>query len=258
MFRENETLVNLVSFAAFECVPTSTTMSDVPIEHDEPSAGRKRNRRLAIVATVAIIVVVLLELLNTEQQTTRTLKPGELITESGTYRCGSRVVTVSEREDGFIAITSAWMQEKFIVLDGLVDNWPHHPELIEDHRDWFACVDELDRVWIYVGPTDRSWRERGPTPGGGIRPRTPSVTLQGVYFWQNDVHRGVASASGNGLWDGVPHEFFERIPHKDEPIWGQVPPIPDSPQPLSPAARIQIVNYLQMLQRNMRLSDGGI
>jgi hypothetical protein len=121
MFRENETLVTLVSFAAFECVPTSTTMSDVPIEHDEPATGRKRNRHLVIVATVAIIVLVLVEWLSTEQQTTRTLKPGELITEPGNYRCGSRVVTISETDDGFIAITPMWRQRKMFFLDGIRD-----------------------------------------------------------------------------------------------------------------------------------------
>jgi hypothetical protein len=173
------------------------------------------------------------------------LQPGQIVGEFGTYRSpsGRLRLTISESTEGIVGITMRRPTKQFYVLNTYSEKGVAH---FEAEREWFLCFDEYDRLWLFVGRWDPRWGESRKMPSGGYCPPQASVGLAGFWFLQVNGRTGVTGGNGGnggtvvsstGHWEGVPPEFFERIPAKDEDIWGEIAPFPDAPPPLSQSQR---------------------
>lgn len=223
--------------------PTSETTPDPSRDDTAVTRVRKWIRGHLIVTslTAALIVFLIVAALLRPPR----LHPGQIVDDFGTYRSpsGRLRLSISESTEGNVNITMLRPVKRFHVLTTYSENGVGD---FEAEREWFLCFDEYDRLWLFVGRWDPRWGELRKMPYGGYCPPQPSVQLAGFWFLQVDGQMGVTGGNGGiggtlvsstGHWEGVPPEFFERIPGKDEDFWGEIPPIPDAPPALSPSQR---------------------
>lgn len=214
-------------------------ISNITPPPDEVLASRRKRRKrwlgLALVAgaVAALLIAIGIAL------TPRRLKPGEVIAEFGTFRspAGRSGVVIRKADQGLIELTLQRPMEVFSLIAVRGDS---SVTQFDAEREWFVAFDEFERLWVYIGPWDKRWGKTHEFPGGSFRPHVPSVTVDGLFVTQSRVEYGHAVVSSTGDWDGVPIEFFQRIPGKQASIWGDAPPIPESPPVLTEALRQQM------------------
>jgi hypothetical protein len=198
-----------------------------------PDRWRKRRLALclaspiiAILATIAAIVWFIPSRLDS----------GQIVDESGVYRSpqGHYRLTVSETPDHNVSLVLSRRASRFLLLSSFTDDRPIE---FEAEREWFACFDEYERLWLFVGKWDSNWGESRKLPSGGYQPHVQSVLLEGFWFGRRGLLHGGNVVSSTGDWAGVPQEFFERIPAKHQAVWGENSKIPDTPPPLTESQR---------------------
>lgn len=110
------------------------------------------------------------------------------------------------------------------------------PLSFEAEREWFVCVDRVQRLWVFRGRWKKEWGDKRKLPLGDFVPTPHAVLLFGMNSLRNGgIEIAVYGISSMGHWSGVPPDFFDRIPDKDQgtSVWGDIPKIPDSPPPLT-------------------------
>jgi hypothetical protein len=160
------------------------------------------------------------------------LRAGQIVDEFGTYRSPQRQygITVAQSPDNIVRVTFTHRTTRYWFLTSFVDGVSHD---FEAEREWFACFDEYDRLWLFVGKWDPQWGDTRRLPSGGYKPHIQGVILEGFWFGQSRVLGGGNVVSSTGDWAGVPREFFDRIPDRHGNVWGENPALPDSPPPLT-------------------------
>ena len=207
--------------------PTMTTPPQ-PHANGASPVARKWNRVLIGFTSLLVVVLLALLLFSTRDR----LRPGQLVDDLGTYRSpwGRQKVEISKSPEGYISVTLSRRWRQSPLLNPYSSSGRTE---FEAERDWFLCFDEYDRLWLFVGEWDRDWGELRELPSGGTRPYAQAVQHTGFHFNRNGVSRGSSVVSGMGKWEGVPKEFFERLPAKDDPGWGPASIVPETPPPLT-------------------------
>lgn len=210
--------------------------SEIAIESAAPGRWPRRRKRWLVAGTAAIAIAAALVLVTRPRQ----LEPGECVSEPGVYRSpgGGYRITIFEPSDGFKSIALTRRRRRFWIWYEYVAG---RPTLVDQERDWFHCFDQYDRLWNYHGRWNKAWGATRQHPGGGYSPHTPAVILEGaMYSDGRGPMMGSSVVSEVGNWEGIPGPFFDRIPDKDKPIWGDIPPIPSAPPEFTPAQEMAI------------------
>lgn len=200
--------------------------SSMDCETPTAASATGRRRFKAVVPIVSALVVIVIGVI--AGMTPRKLQPGEIVSAPGRYRSpgGKYQIVIAAPSEGFKSITLARWEDDFWFWTTIP---PGQQQLVDQERDWFHCFDEYDRLWSYTGPWDKGRGRTRQHPGGGFSSSVPSVTLNGwCYFQGRGPLRGSGDVVSCLLWEGIPETFFERIPNKDQPVWGHNPPIPSS------------------------------
>ena len=211
---------------------------------DEPhvAARRPERRRRWTIAAIGVAVTAAILFGLAVLTGPARLKTDQVLREYGTYVSPSnQMITV-----GF-ASRSPWLS----ILDRFVNRKRARQVArfteFEVERDWFLCIDEYDRLWLFTGRRDPAMKAR-KTSSGGTKPRVQSVMMSGFFLHGSRVLGGDMVVTGIGDWRGCPRQFFEQIPHKGDPsvaIWGENPPIPEDPPEFTPAERAAIAAFLR-------------
>ena len=157
------------------------------------------------------------------------LTAGRVIDSVGTFRFpdGRSRLKIIQTDDGFVQFTVLRPVTKYYVLTTFV---PGYQTSIDMRRDWFAAVDEYRRFWLFQGRWDPRRGTSRRLPGGGFAQHVQTVLFEGAWFLPNgDLVSGTNVASSTGDWAGVHPAFFDRIPGKTLPVWGQDAVIPAAP-----------------------------
>ncbi|MDB5392245.1 MAG: hypothetical protein JWM11_7891 [Planctomycetaceae bacterium] len=194
-----------------------------------PRRRLKRNIVLAmsalcIVATLISVVVLRLP---------RRLEAGQVVDQIGTYRfpSGSRHLEIVKAEEGHVQVMLNWPGKRAWFLPTQVQR---SMGIIDAGREWFVSVDEHERTWLFVGPWDPQWGPSRKGPSDESSCHVSMVIMEGNWFLPDGTLAGGTNvASENGEWTGVPTEFFDRIPDKESPVWGNIPKIPARPVPFT-------------------------
>ena len=175
--------------------------------------------------------------------------PDQIIDECGTYISpgGRDRVRISLTPDGNVAVTMLRPSRRFRLLTTYFEGTPQE---FESEREWFCCYDEYDRFWLFVGKWEPQWGESRRMSRGQSWPHVQSVTMEGFWFTPSGLLNGGNLVSSTGYWEGVPTEFFDRIPGKRDDVWGDDRPLPAKAPELSPAQRRQAAAYWQMQNRS--------
>jgi hypothetical protein len=210
----------------------------LPVMHPEDTStnaavpDRRRGRRpvhiaIASVSFVTLLLAAVMLLISPES-----LQPGQCIQGYGRYASsrGHRRVTVSESSIGTVRIV---LHEPWREFFGLTTHSQHDFAEFEVQREWFLCFDEYDRLWLFVGAWNTDWGATRQLKSGGYWPHTQSVLMSGVWFDGPRDLRGSVVVSSTGDWEGVPIEFFDRIPGKDAAVWGERSQVPHEAAALS-------------------------
>ncbi|WP_459554517.1 hypothetical protein [Lacunimicrobium album] len=177
------------------------------------------------VIVVGVVVAVCLAVWDPRPR----LKVGQVVDRVGEYRypSGDRRLKIIEDADGNIAISTQYRVMRYYLFPVWFEN---NNTLFESERDWFATVDQYERLWVYHGPWDKAWGPKRKMPSGGTVPYPPAVIVDGVIpFGRRGFRRGSMVVSSIGDWRGVPWEFFHRIPDKNDGTWGHGQTIPATP-----------------------------
>jgi hypothetical protein len=195
---------------------------------------------IAILATIAAIIWFMPSHLHS----------GQIVNEFGEYRSpqGHFGLTVSKTPRHNVRLVLSRRATRFLFLSSFTDDRPIE---FEAEREWFACFDEYERLWLFIGKWDSRWGESRELPSGGYVPHVQSVLLEGFWFGPRGLLHGGNVVSSTGDWAGVPNEFFERIPAKHQAVWGKIPMIPDTPPPLTASQR-QAAGSSLAARRNVR------
>jgi len=195
-------------------------------------AETNRRPRLCIVCAI-ICIAALLAVLAIFRHTLPRLRPGQVVDELGTYRfpTGNRELTIDLDDSGNVHITThQFVTEYYVIPKGHNEN----VYSFESERGWFISVDEYERLWVFYGRWDKVWGTLRRVPSFGDSPYAPAVIMDGM--WSDGpgiVSKGGMVISENGNWDGVPKEFFDRLPDKESDAWPpQALPFPQAPPPL--------------------------
>lgn len=209
--------------------------------HQRRVMGRAATALAAIVMLISIVVI------NTPPH----LEADEIVREYGTYVSpGKRFRVVVEETDNQMIKVGFESKPTFRLVVQRFFNRSRRRQVpvfseFEVERDWFLCFDEFDRLWIFTGRRDPKIEAR-KTSGGGTRPRVQSVMMKGFSFINGRTMGTEMVVTGIGDWRGVPPQFFDQIPGKDDPslsIWGENPPIPADPPEFTPAERAAALAY---------------
>lgn len=82
-------------------------------------------------------------------------------------------------------------------------------------------------------------------------PYAPAVLMQGSWFLPSGkLALGGNVVSATGKWAGVPSAFFDRLPDKNQElsIWGNIPPIPQSPPPFTKQQQTMLEQKLKIVR----------
>ncbi|MAG93058.1 MAG: hypothetical protein CMJ48_04845 [Planctomycetaceae bacterium] len=192
-------------------------------------ATHKWNRILIGSAVLLMLVLLALLLFSSLDR----LRPGQLVDDLGTYRSpsGRQKVEISKSPEGNIIVTQLRRSRQSPLLKPYSQVGRTE---FEAERDWFLSFDEYDRLWLFIGEWDRDWGRLRRMPSGGTRPYAQRVLLEGFIFTRNGVFRGSSVVSEMGNWEGVPQEFFERLPEKSDAGWAPSAVVPETASPLTP------------------------
>jgi hypothetical protein len=109
-----------------------------------------------------------------------------VFTKAGTYRSpsGSHVVRVLPENDGSLKFVVT--NEKSNGPNGIGPAMP-----FQARSDWFMCWDSKDRLWTYVPEQDNQYC---------------------CCWYSSEEGSGSCLVGEFGGWEGIPNEFFARLP----------------------------------------------
>jgi hypothetical protein len=192
------------------------------------AASRRPPWRIIFLAASAVCVIATLFFVFV-LRLPRRLNPGQVVDQIGTYRfpSGGRQLEIVKTDDGHLEVMTKWPDKRWWPLP----TWGRTSVGNFDvERQWFISVDECKRLWLFVGPWDPQWGRPRKLSSGGSASHVPTVLMEGKWFLPDgSVVSGSNDVSMSGDWTGVPAEFFDRIPGKSMPVWGNIPKIPVLP-----------------------------
>lgn len=174
----------------------------------------------------ASVVVLLVALLITPDQehptdTLPQLVAGQIVESNGEHRSpsGKRTLVISDDDTGNIHIavhvqSSAVWCIPFTNIPYRTEPWDYVElrVVVESERDWFASVDQYDRLWVYYSRWDKQWGELRELPSGNTRPYAPAVVMHGLSFHgSGGLSVGGQVVDETGDWIGVPAGFLKRV-----------------------------------------------
>jgi hypothetical protein len=203
------------------------TESFSPIEQELTSRTARSNRLLWVGVIVFVILMGVSLYLFTYLSR---LRPGEVVDRFGTYispRGKYRITIEDQPATGLVKIdvetkvSGLWMFAKYR------HGWTEH---YDRERDWMICFDEYDRLWSYMGRWPGKPGTQRTLPGGGTRPNFQAVALRGFHFAGGKrITFGSTVVSQTGRWEGVPPEFFSRLPQASDTGWPPGAVVPEHP-----------------------------
>lgn len=197
---------------------------------------------------LAIVVVVILRL-------PPKLEAGQVIDQFGVYRfpAGGHQFEIKKTADNNVQIIlhRRITEVKLFSIPVYSRLAADRPISFEAERGWFVSVDRYQRLWIFHGLWDKEWGAPRPMPSGGTVPYAPAVLMQGSWFLPSGkLVLGGNVVSETGEWAGVPSAFFDRLPDKNQElsIWGNIPPIPQSPPPFTKQQQMMLEQKLKIVR----------
>lgn len=183
------------------------------------------------------------------------LEAGQVIDQFGVYRfpSGGHQLEINKTAEGNVQIFYHRRVTEFApfsipIISNLTTD---QPLTFEAERNWFVCVDRFERLWIYQGRWHKKWAPKRKMPSGGATQNTQGVFMEGLIFYRpGQLGLGGQIVSITGDWTGVPAVFFDRIPNKNQgtSVWGNIPPIPQSPPPFTKQQQTMLEQKLNALR----------
>lgn len=223
----------------------------------QQSAIRRRHTLAAGVSVIALVVLAALTLFPGEEKAAvelPQLTAGQIVQATGKLRLpsGKRWLEVAEDDTGNVHIEVH--RDSTVVRCIPFTRIPYHTSpwayvetsvVIESERDWFVCVDQYDRLWVYYGRWDKQWGKLRELSCGSTRSYPPDVLRLGMSFLPSGditpLSREVVTATGD--WVGVPAEFLRRVQRatKSEPAF----PAPSQSPKFTPEQQQKISRWFK-------------
>lgn len=183
------------------------------------------------------------------------LRAGQVVDAPGTYYSphGTFRVVVSNTGDGLVCITKQPRVNQVSLLNLFSRTYAGgQPNYFEAERDWFFCFDDYERFWLCIGAYDRRLGSPRKLPSAGTHPYAASVVLEGEFFsGRSRPFTGGSVITATGTWEGVPHEFLERVLKVSRSDWGPGASIPASPPQFTPSQRRAIAIRASALRSSL-------
>ena len=209
-------------------------------KHQSERSRRKRTVRLSVALFAILALLTATAFVSKPER----LRPGHVVDKAGEYRLPSgSTLKIAEDDAGNVHVTVRQKSTRFYCIPYFYSD---RITVFGSERDWFASVDEYDRIWVYHGHWDRKWGELRKMPSGGTVPYAPAVLRDGLAFYApNRLGRGSEVVTATGNWAGVPQEFLNRIPDRNGAQWGNVPAIPKTAPKFTKQQEMQMASRLR-------------
>jgi hypothetical protein len=204
------------------------------------STASKRTWPLTCIICSSIVILAIFFLLSKPQP----LQPGQVVDTLGDYKCpnGRQTLRIKKDDSGNIHISVSRRATLFSIIP--YSYWDRSATF-ESERDWFASVDQYDRLWIYQGHWDKRWGRLREMPSGGTIPYAPAVLMEGISFTSSgELVTGGNVVTATGNWAGVPQQFFDRIPKRSSAQLSSDQEFPTTPPRFTREQHSQVIRLL--------------